>query len=89
MPTTMNQDDVLHAILRASKAKREQALAAAAEVIQGPGPDRLLVNQVTAARMLGVSRVTLWKMTKGGKIETVGVHNCRRYRVADLKRIAS
>lgn len=54
---------------------------------QSSGP--LLLNQREAARLLGISRVTLWRMTKGGIIRTVELSPGNpRYRRDDLEAIA-
>lgn len=54
---------------------------------QSAGP--LLLTQQQAARLLGISRVTLWRMTKGGIIRPVELSPGNpRYRRDDLEVIA-
>lgn len=48
----------------------------------------LTVNQKTAAKMLGVSSVTLWKWRRDGLIQSLPNFNTPRYSVAQLKAIA-
>jgi len=49
---------------------------------------RLLVTQAEAASMLGVSRVTVFRLVQAGELTPVLIRGARRYRVEDLRRLA-
>jgi predicted DNA-binding transcriptional regulator AlpA len=52
-------------------------------------PERLLVNQKSAAALLGVSRVTIWRMTKDGVLHPVEIlPGTWRYRYAEISDVA-
>ena len=48
----------------------------------------LLVTQAEAARLLSMSRVTVYRLVRGGVLHPVEVRGAKRYRVEDLERIA-
>lgn len=48
----------------------------------------LIVNQKTAAKMLGVSSVTMWKWRREGRIQALPNFSTPRYSVAQIKKIA-
>jgi len=53
-------------------------------------PERLLVNQKSAAAVLGVSRVTIWRMTKDGMLHPVEIlPGTWRYRYAEISDVAN
>ena len=91
--TTTNPNDRLMRILQATPEQLEvidQVLAgkvpSAAPSTTGP----LLLGMAASAKLLGVSRATLWRMMKVGKLERVevlpGSHRLRR---TDVEAIAS
>ena len=46
---------------------------AVVEPIANPTDERLLITQKTAAKLLSVSRVTIWRMTKDGVLHPVEI----------------
>lgn len=80
---------VLRHILTAPARKREAALAAAVHALQEQNPGLLLVNQAEAARMLAVSKTTVWRLTKSGALLPVRVLGAVRYSVEQLRKLAS
>lgn len=48
---------------------------------------RDFMNQTTAAEMLGVSRMTIWKWLKNGKIQAVIVAGLRMIPRAEVERV--
>ena len=50
---------------------------------------KLLLSQAEAARVLSISRVSLWRLVKDGVITPVHIGGIRRYRLRDLQRIAA
>jgi hypothetical protein len=52
------------------------------------GPEVLLLNQAATARLLGVSRFCVYCMAKDGQIKPVMIRGARRYRRADVLRLA-
>ena len=51
------------------------------------GPKPVLLSQTQAAKLLGVSRSTLFRMVRDGEIEPVQVRGLRRYRYEDLQKV--
>ena len=49
---------------------------------------KLLVSTAEASRVLSVSRQTLWRWVTEGLIKPVEIGGVRRYRMADLHRLA-
>lgn len=85
----MTTDTVLRTILTAPAKKREAALAAASLALRGPNSDLLLVNQAEAARILSVSKCTVWRMVKSGVLHPVKLLGAVRYPVAQLRQLSS
>ncbi len=50
--------------------------------------DAIAVSQETAARMLGVTARTLRNWERDGKVTPVMIGKLKRYRVADLRKLA-
>ena len=48
-------------------------------------PEPLLVDAFTAARMLGISQRTLWKLTKAGEVTHVPIGRRVLYDPGDLR----
>jgi excisionase family DNA binding protein len=92
-PTELEQ--LLLAILAADDNRRREALqilrgehpaAAATETTTGP----LLMRIGEAARYLGVSRCTLWRMMQEGRLEGVEIRRgSHRLRKADLDQLVA
>ncbi|MDZ7868788.1 MAG: hypothetical protein U5L02_06220 [Rheinheimera sp.] len=49
----------------------------------------LIVNQVTAAELLGVSSITVWRWWREGRINRLPQFKSARYSMAELQRITS
>ena len=83
---------ITRAAIKADKdipAERKPAalayLAGQAEVLL----PKLLVSTAEASRALSVSRQTLWRWVTEGLIKPVEIGGVRRYRMADLQRLAN
>ena len=50
---------------------------------------KILISTAEAARVLSVSRQTIWRWVTDGLIRPVEIGGVRRYRVGDLQRLAS
>lgn len=48
----------------------------------------ILVTQAQAAKLLGVSRITIYRMVSDGELTPVTIHGMRRYRREELERLA-
>ena len=48
----------------------------------------VLLSQKQAAKLLGMSRSTVWRMTRAGQLTTVEVNGRARYRRIDLEQLA-
>lgn len=81
-------NSVTRAAIKADPAIPSDRKSAAIQFLMGqtdmPLP-RLLVSQAEAARMMGVSRVTIYRLTVDGKLHPVSVRGARRYRVDELR----
>jgi excisionase family DNA binding protein len=86
-------EELLLAILAADEVRRREGL----RVLRGdPVPDEaatpmtapILMPMGKAAQYLGVSRVTLWRMIREGKLEQVELrHGNHRVRKGDIDRL--
>ncbi|HSR87461.1 MAG TPA: helix-turn-helix domain-containing protein [Pontiella sp.] len=83
--STINEQIILSVFTAADRAK-----VRALDVLQGKeikqalrGP--LLLGMGEAAELLGVSRATLWRMVKEGRLEKVEIYyNAYRLRMSDI-----
>ena len=67
-----------------------QALAAGRMPAHRSSDQKLLLNQKDTAKLLGVSRVTLWRMTKGGVFNPVEIlPGTFRYRMDEIEALVS
>lgn len=90
MPTQINQNERLIKFLQASPETQSEI----DRILDGNDPARvdgpLLLGMSQAAKFLGVSRATLWRMIKSGRISKVEVlPGSFRVRRADLESIAA
>ena len=76
----------MNAVTRAA-IKADAAIAFMDGKAEMPLP-RLLVSQAESARMLGVSRVSVYRLVQSGELQPVMIRGARRYRVADLRKLA-
>lgn len=49
----------------------------------------LIVNQKTAAQMLGVSSITLWRWRNEGRVHALPQFKTPKYSVAELQRLTN
>ena len=69
--------------------QRDAALAILNGRVPQAGPMPLLLTQMQAARLLGVSRYTIWRMTREGLLHPVSVRDSTRYRRTEIEMIAN
>jgi excisionase family DNA binding protein len=96
---SVNNDDLIRAVFTATDEAKEQALAilegrANSPVLSGvegpsePLPDPVLLQMGEAAEMMNVSRATLWRILKAGRLPKVeiypGAFRLRRSDILDL-----
>ena len=86
---TVTNDEIIQSVFTASPENKSRAL----EILQGkeaalqPAPidGPLLLGMGESAKLLGISRCTLWRLIKAGRIEKVEIyHNSYRLRRSDL-----
>jgi len=78
------------AAIKADKSIRSDVRALALGVLNERAPlEPILVTQAQAARMLNVSRITIYRMAKEGKLTRVQVRGATRYRLEELKTIGA
>ena len=65
--------------------QRAAAIAVLRERTTAKTPMPLLLTQAQVARLLGVSRYTVWRMTKEGQLPRVLVMASMRYRRSDIE----
>ena len=83
--------EILQALVKAPHGRKQQALKLLrGEVSPEPNRDEPLLYSVSqAARVLGVSRTTLWRMCQSGHLSKVPVMSgTYRVRRADIEAIA-
>ena len=51
--------------------------------------EAVAVKQETAARMLDISRTTVWRLIKAGKLDTIRIGADQRITVTSIKRLVS
>ena len=74
-------------LIVAPKKIRAAAEAAVEAVLRGE-PEPLLASQAQSARMLNCSRFTIRRMEQDGTLRPVTIRGMKRYRIADLRRLA-
>lgn len=96
----MSESTVNDQIIQAVFAAEDEAKARALAILEGKEPaplpvpevepgEPLLLGMGEGARLLGVSRATLWRMIKEGSLEKVELyHNSYRLRRADILELA-
>lgn len=88
-------ESLLHALLTATTPQKAAALAALraappARAAKTAAPGPLLLGPSKAAQLLGVSRSSLWRMIRTGRLPTVEIlPGCRRVRRTDVEAVAS
>ena len=91
---SVSNDQLIQAVFTADDKAKEQALA----ILQGracsPGsPDAagpLLLTMGQSAELLGVSRATLWRMLRAGRLEKVEIYpGAFRLRKSDILNLVS
>ena len=86
---TVNNDEVIQAVFSATPESKSRALLIlqGKEPIPDPAPATrpLLMGMTESAKLLGVSRATLWRMVKDGRLTKVEIyHNAFRLRREDI-----
>ena len=86
----VTNDRLIQAVFKATEEAKEQALP----ILEGreiPTPaDPALLQMGEAAELLNVSRATLWRMVRAGRIEKVELYpNAYRLRRSDITAIVS
>ena len=88
MKPDLSPDAILAALYRAPTRQRQSAMLAARRVLDGK-PTALLVSQAEAARLLSISRVTVYRMVKDGMLHPVKLRGAVRYRLSELEQLAN
>jgi excisionase family DNA binding protein len=82
-------EEFLRAFLNASSQRREQALKILTGEAERPRSAPLLISFGKAAEYLGVSRTTMWRMIKAGRLDKVELlPKSYRLRKSDLENLA-
>jgi len=86
MKQTATPEEVIPAVFPATPENRYQAL----QILQGEDiplciDEPLLMQMGSASELLGVSRATLWRMIRAGRLEKVEIYaNAFRIRRSDI-----
>lgn len=89
---TVSNDEVIQAVFTATDDAKSHALAILtgeaelSSVLCTPSPEEpLLMGMGDSAKLLGVSRATLWRMIRDGRLTKVEIyHNAFRLRRSDI-----
>lgn len=84
-------DLFLTKILAAPPGKQQSAIKNALALLDGsPPPDQILLSAGEAARLLSVSKMTVWRLVKSGVIKPFIIPGMKdpKYRRADLEKLA-
>lgn len=81
-------EGLLEALYKAPVKSRRAAMLAAQRALEGK-PTAILCSQAEAGRLLGVSRFTVWRMTRESTLHPVSIRGALRYRVAELEQLAA
>lgn len=98
---TVTNDQVIQAVFSATDAAKSRALAIlqgeadlsaaealSAEALAKEGP--LLMGMGDSAKFLGISRATLWRMIRDGRLTKVEIyHNAYRLRRSDILQLVA
>ena len=87
----VQMNGVTRAAIRADSSIPSDRKPGALKFLAGEASDLarpLLVTQSEAARLLSMSRVTVYRLVRDGALHPVEVRGAKRYRVEDLERIA-
>jgi excisionase family DNA binding protein len=86
---TVTNDEIIQAVFSATEEAKSRALA----ILQGEDlpttggalEEPLLLGMGQAAKLMGLSRATLWRLIKSGRLEKVEIyHNAFRLRRSDI-----
>jgi len=86
---TVTNDQIIQAVFTAAPENKPRALL----ILQGKEPDPksapldgpLLMGMGDSAKLMGLSRATLWRMIRDGRLEKVEIyHNAFRLRRSDI-----
>ena len=91
MSAEQNQqlDVFLRRLISLSPTRQAAAIQAAGQAIAGQEPDRLLLSPREAGRLLSLSRVTLWRLARAGRLPAVRIGRLVRFRQADVLKLAN
>ena len=83
-------DVFLRRLVTAPRARQAEAVQSALALLDGKPADALLYSGAQAARMLSISKPSLWRAVKSGVIQPVKIPGFGRprYRHADLLALA-
>ena len=86
------EQDIAGEFFAAARTASPEAMAQAIPILRGTPctmpPSPMLVRPTLAVKITGLSRSTLYRMARLGRIETVEVlPGCHRFRRADLARL--
>ena len=82
-------DRFLRRLVTAPAARRSAAVDSAMALLDGAPPDAILHSGAQAAKLLSISRPTLWRLVKSGTLKPVHIRGLTRYRRADLLALAA
>ena len=86
---TATNDQIIQAVFTATPENKSRALS----ILQGKEPaphpapigEPLLLGMGDSAKLMGLSRATLWRMIRDGRLEKVEIyHNAYRLRRSDI-----
>ena len=92
----MSSNPIIEAAIKAAVDITPQQKKEAMDILSGKakqtpqekkdGP--ALLTQAQAAKFLGLSRSTIWRMAQAGELTPIPIHGSKRYRKVDLEKLA-
>ena len=74
----MNKEEVIGRVLKATPEQLSAVMSALDQKNIAVTQDRKLLNSTQASKILGVSRTTVWRLAKEGKLKTIETRLGRR-----------
>ena len=81
--------NVITSILSQDKSVSQEQISKVLDILEGKSSEakKEYYSQKELCSLLGVSRVTLWKWKKAGKIKPKNINGIERYKLSDIEKL--